>query len=102
MNYDEYIPEGISDLIEEALNNYWNHAYEPGSFTMSVLCNDLEGAVARADSWNKKNLALIVTYVANKAPYGSWGNPELVKDWLNKGHYYQEYQKVRVVDILSH
>lgn len=101
MSYEPTFSDGVTDLVEEALQNYWNHGYEPGSFTTSVLCNDLFGAAARADHWNKRNLVAVATYIANNAPYGSYGNPELVKDWLNKGAYFQAYQKKRVIDILS-
>lgn len=94
-------PEGVTDLVVEALQNYWNHGYEPGGFTTAVLCNDLFGAAARADHWNRRNLAAIVEYIANNAPYGSYGNPEIVKEWLKKGAYFQAYQKKRVIDILS-
>ncbi len=101
MSYSYQVPEGVSDLVIESLNNYWNHGYEPGGFITSVLVNDLYGAVQRADHWNKPNLARIVEYIANTAPYGSWGNPETVNDWLKKGHYFQTYQRKRVMDILS-
>lgn len=95
------IPEGVTDLMAETLQNYWNHGYEPGGFTTAVLCNDLFGAAARADHWNRRNMAAIAEYIVNNAPYGSYGNAELVKDWLNKGHYFEAYQKQRVIDILS-
>lgn len=95
------IPEGVTNLMAETLQNYWNHGYEPGGFTTAVLCNDLFGAAARADHWNRHNMAAIAEYIVNNAPYGSYGNAELVKDWLKKGHYFEAYQKQRVMDILS-
>ena len=95
------IPEGVTDLMAETLQNYWNHGYEPGGFTTAVLCNDLFGAAARADHWNRRNMAAIAEYIVNNAPFGSYGNAELVKDWLKKGHYFEAYQKQRVMDILS-
>ena len=100
-NYDELIAEGISDLVIEALDNYWNHGYEPGSFLRAVICNDLVEAVSRADPWNQKNLFKIVIYMINNAPINSWGSFEVYKEWINKGPAFQDYQKVRVVKILS-
>ena len=101
MSYDTNFPDGVTDFVVEALQNYWNHGYEPGSFTTAVLCNDLFGAAARADLWNKRNLVAVATYIANNAPYGSYGNTEVVQDWLNKGPCFQAYQKKRVMEILS-
>ncbi len=92
---------GVPEHTLEALNNYFKFGWEPGSFLMSVLCNDLYGAASRADHMNKPALAYIAQYIVNEAPLGSWGTPDAVKDWVNKGYYFQRYEKQRLVDILK-
>lgn len=85
----------------ESLQNYFKHGWEPGSFMVSVLTNDLYGAAARADPTNKPAIAHIAEYIVNYAPNGSWGTPELVKDWVNHGVHFKRYEKQRLVKILS-
>lgn len=85
----------------ETLQNYFKHGWEPGSFIVSVLTNDLYGAAARADHINKPAIAFIAEYIINHAPEGSWGTPELVRDWCKRGPHFQRYEKQRLVDILS-
>jgi hypothetical protein len=97
MSYYNDIPEHT----KEALMNYFNHCWEPGSFLMSVLTNDLYGAASRADHINRQELAKIAMWVINEAPYGSYGDHETVKDWLNKGYFQQLYEKKLVMKILS-
>lgn len=92
---------GVPEHTLEALNNYFKFGWEPGSFLMSVLCGDLYGAAGRADHMNTPSLAYIAKYIMNEAPYGSWGSVEAVRDWVNKGHYFQVYEKQRLVDILK-
>lgn len=91
----------IPEHARESLMNYFNNCWEPGSFITSVLCNDLFGAATRADHINRPELANIVVWVMNNAPYGSYGSHEAVQDWLNRGPYQQRYEKQRLVDILS-
>ncbi len=85
----------------EALDNYWKHGWEPGSFLTAVLCNDLYTATVRADHWNKGALGYIVEYLINEAPHGSYGSVEIVKDWCRKGVAFKQHEKHRLVDILS-
>lgn len=92
-----YVPEHTHD----ALMNYFLRAWEPGSFLMSVLTNDLMGAAGRADSENRKHLAEIATWVCHNAPYGSWGTGDAVQGWLNKNEYQQEYVKQHFMNTLS-
>ncbi len=85
----------------EALDRYWTHGYEPGSFLGMLLCGDVYNAVLRADRWNKQALGPIVEYIVRNAPRGSYGSVQLYQDWVNRGEQFQWYQKQRVVDILS-
>ena len=91
----------IPEHTKEALMGYFNNCWEPGSFLMSVLTNDLYGAATRADHINSGELSNIVKWVMNNAPYGSFGDRETVQDWLDRGFYQQRYEKQRLVDILS-
>lgn len=91
----------IPDHTREALMNYFNNCWEPGSFLMSVLTNDLYGAASRADHINREYLSNIVIWLINNAPYGSYGDRETVNNWLDRGYYQQVYEKNRLVDILS-
>lgn len=91
----------IPEHTKETFENYFNRGWEPGSFGMSVLCNDLVGAVSRADHINKRHLSEIVEWLVENAPRGSWGCEEAVREWLKKGPDFEQYQKKRVVEILS-
>jgi len=93
-------PEVPSHTIE-ALENYWIRGFEPGSFLNAALAGDLYQAAARADRWNKDALGHIAVYIAREAPDGSWGSSKVVRDWCNRGEWFQRYEKQRVVDILS-
>lgn len=97
-NWDYY---DVPEHTREALANYFIHCYEPGSFLMAVLCNDLTGAATRSDHINRDALASIAQWVLHNAPNGSWGNREIVNDWLKKGEYQQYFEKKLVVKILS-
>lgn len=70
-----------NNYLDEALENYLMHGYEPGGFLTSVLANDLQLAVGRADSFNRKNLPEIVDAVVFNVPDLAWGSYERVKDW---------------------
>ena len=75
------IPQHIKDSIDAwALN-----AHIPGSFTKSVLENDLRKAVLGADPESLANLKNIVLYVVNEIPAPCWGSPEKMEKWVIKG-----------------
>ena len=81
--------------------NYFDHCYEPGSFLMAVLRNDLTQAVFKADHINRQKIPEIAAWVFHNAPYGSWGSDEAIRGWLNKNEYQQQYEKKRLIQILS-
>lgn len=87
--------------LAQAFHNYWNHALHPGDFAMAVLSNDLYLAAARSDNWNRDSLYSIAIWVQDNAPIGSYGSVELVKGWLERNHFFEEYQKRLVVSILK-
>lgn len=63
---------------------YIENGIEPGSFMMSVLCNDLKGAIGRADHVNSQFLGNIVSWLVSNAPSTCWGSEKKVNDWLDK------------------
>lgn len=86
--------------LEGAFRRYWDHAISPGGFATAVLANDLLGAAAQADTWNRPELAHIVQWVEYHAPRGSWGSYAVVDDWLGRNDAFEHWQKQRVTDIL--
>lgn len=91
----------IPSHTKESLINYFDRCWEPGGFLMAVLRNDLYAAATKADHVNGPELANIVKWIINNAPYGSYGDKEAVNGWLNKNRYQQAHEKQRVVEILS-
>jgi hypothetical protein len=72
MNFQgEY--EIIPQLTREGIMRYVEHGRQPGGFLTSVLCNDLFGAVGKADRENLAALPVIVRWFANNCPalYGA-------------------------------
>lgn len=72
----------IPEYMKEALDRYVNQKIMPGSFLQAVLCNDLFGAMGRADSNNRAALYSIVQYIYNELPSNSWGSAKIVKEFL--------------------
>lgn len=56
----------------------------PGSFTTSVLENNLHQAYARADYTNKPILGSIIKWVYWNLPANCWGSKEKMKEWKQK------------------
>ena len=101
MDWSKRVNYGIPEHTKDTFENYFIRGWEPGSFGMSVLCNDLVGAVSRADHINRMHLSEIVVWLVENAPRGSWGSEEAVREWLKKGPAFENYQKKRVLEILS-
>jgi hypothetical protein len=71
----------ISPLLRAGLDRWISHGIPPGDFLVAVLCNDLNGAVRRADSENIQHLPEIVNWLREHAPLTSWGSPQAVQRW---------------------
>ncbi len=67
---------------QQTLKRYVEDGLEPGGFLTSVLCNDLMGAIARADSENIVALKSICQFVYNEIPGSAWGSPNQMKTWI--------------------
>lgn len=71
----------ISPATREAIDRWATTGRRAGGFVMAVLCNDLVGAVRRADEFNILALRSTVAYVYHKCPAPCWGSPEKVEAW---------------------
>lgn len=74
----------IPELTLATLERYRDHNIKAGGFLEAVLSNDLSESIARADKDNGEALSIIVTWVFNELPSGSWGSYEKYRDWVNK------------------
>ena len=70
-----------------ALERYVERKYMPGGFLTSVLCNDLFGAVCRADLENLPALPAICEFVYNRMPSESWGSQEKMWKYVEDTFY---------------
>lgn len=73
---------GIPEHGIEPLTEYIYDRRPPGSFLISVLSNDLAGAVGRADNINAQALSAYVICLYNYAPASCWGSSDAVENWL--------------------
>lgn len=92
VNTLEYVPGRdttawrlVPEHIRGALDRYLMHGIAPGGFLQSVICNDLGGAVGRADRVNVARLADIVRFMQWYAPADSWGSELTYLAWLERG-----------------
>jgi hypothetical protein len=74
----------IPTRTKNALDRYVNHSILPGDFLTAVLCNDLFGAMAYADSENLATLKDICMYVYWEIPGECWGNREKIDKWTER------------------
>jgi hypothetical protein len=75
-NVPEHSRGGIIRYIEQGI--------EPGGFLSAVICNDLKGAVGRADMRNQDALCRIVGWFFNYAPSVCWGSPQKFDEWIKQ------------------
>jgi hypothetical protein len=73
-----------------AIRAYVEDHRVPGHFLQAVICNDLRGAIDRADEENLANLPAFVGYFYNEAPSGCWGSKEKMKAWEKLGEEKRE------------
>ena len=73
----------LNEYLEPALDNYLIHGIQPGSFMTAVLCNDLHGAINRADSGNLINFALVCNEIIHRCPPDAFGSEQHVRDWIH-------------------
>ena len=64
------------------LVNYLEHRIEPGGCLMAMLQNDLWRSIVYADPETRGTIVSIVLWLAQFAPFDSFGSIEKVADWL--------------------
>lgn len=74
----------VPEHTQQALTDYIERGIPVGGFLHSVLCNDLMGAVTRADSSNLHALKDIVLWVYNCAPEACYGSEALYLRWTQE------------------
>jgi hypothetical protein len=81
LNFTDY---NVPEHTQQALTDYIERGIPVGGFLHSLLCNDLFGAVGRADSSNLAALKDIVMWVYNCAPHGCCGSEALYLRWIQE------------------
>ena len=77
--------EQLPGHIQDGMRRYIEKGIEPGSFLTAVLCNDLMGAVKRADKINQEKLRDICAFLYNEAPAICFGSVEAFQSWVHRG-----------------
>jgi hypothetical protein len=95
--FDSNVPEHT----RKALEDYFIHGYQPGSFLTSVLANDLLTASCRADAQNKQCLGYIAEWIVHNSPVGSYGSYDAVYSWCRGNEHRTHFEKQCIVKILS-
>ena len=76
--------EQFPSASADALKNYFELGWEPGSFITALLMNDLKATCVCADSQNIRLIVEYVRWLYNYAPSVSWGSPEKVMYWIRQ------------------
>jgi len=71
--------------MQEGMRMWIEHGIDGGGFMMAVLCNDLMGALGKADSTNIARLKDFGMFLYNEVPTGCCGSRGKVKAWSEKG-----------------
>jgi len=86
---DDFIPPRawatIPEHMVEATRRYIERGIPPGGFLTAVICNDLVGAVARADEINAVRLVDWVRFFHMYAPATCWGDEYCFDKWVEAG-----------------
>jgi len=78
--------ELLPEHMVQPMINYFELGYPPGGFLTAVLENDLVGAFAHADHWNKPRIGDFIEWLywhAPGRPFG-WGSKKAVDDWIKE------------------
>jgi len=76
-----YVPDHMIDGVVR----YIVRGHAPGRFLTAVLCNDLMGALRRADDTNRDRLWSYGNFLHNYAPSDCFGSPAKFKAWVESG-----------------
>lgn len=92
--------------LEESIENYLIHGFQPGSFMTALFANDIFSAVGSCHPGNKNSIADIVYWIRWNAPTESWGSYEAVKNWTLdtdniRTNYVAELEKKLMWEVLQ-
>jgi len=68
--------------LQGSLQRYVEYGIHPGDFLLAVLCNDLFGALNRADYKSIAGLQGLCTWIYNHVPSQCYGSRDKVVDWM--------------------
>lgn len=77
--------EMLPEHMQEGMQLWVERGIEPGSFLTAVLCNDLMGALGKADSTNIDRLKDYGMFLYNEVPSTCFGSREKVRAWAERG-----------------
>ncbi len=75
---------GIPAKTQNSLKMYIEEGAVVDSFLRCVLCNDLAGAVTRADKENLQALPTVARWLYAQAPDACWGTEAKYLRWLEQ------------------
>lgn len=67
--------------LRAALAMYLGEGFNPGSFLVHVLENDLRGACLEGDEESLAGLVETVSWLCHHAPAIAWGTPGITQIW---------------------
>jgi len=83
--YDRSGYETVPETTLDTLDNWAKKGWQPGSFCLAVLTNNLQESCCTADPYNAHTLSQIAMYVRNQLPmncHGSRGRVIAWQDWF--------------------
>lgn len=76
---------GLPEHMQDSIVRYILQGVHPGDFLTALLCNDLFGALRRADDKNMSALPAYGRFLYNCAPAACYGSPGKVQAWIAEG-----------------
>lgn len=73
----------LPEHMQGGMKRYIEDGIPPGGFLYAVLCNDLMGAVRKADDINQHRLIDYARFLYNEAPSNCYGSPQKVEAWID-------------------
>jgi hypothetical protein len=85
----------------QTLERYYLKGYDPGSYMLAVLTNDLFGAMGAGDSESLFELNHLCTYIYSYLPASAWGSKEKVRAhvMLRREQEEEKTEKLKGFDI---
>ena len=84
----------LPEHMQGAAQRYVEKGLPPGDFLTAVICNDLYGAVNRADEENARALKEWVQFFYWEAPSQCWKSKEAMSAWIKQGGLHKGLREV--------